>query len=355
MAIQWRPELNALTNPPSYRARVIPKDSFGYKRLAERIVQKNPVCSVEQAEAVLRLRDEEIKEILLEGSQVSLENSFTYHLSITGRMDAPDDPLPPDSTVNVQVYAVRPYVETMRPVVKLERLPPEQKVPFIAGAEDTVLDLKDVLNPAGALRLTGTDMLFDPKTGSGECVIEGTRAGRAVQSRFAMISNSMMLVVPEIPIQPDHWNNEYRVSVSTRYTAHGTLRTGAYQRLLRTPLAVNLIAGSGILSGAETSPLVGVTGGQFKGAATSARVRIQAALNAQDGKLRLSLLDMSEGGAAGDGVQVTENGVYTLLGYADSALASLEVMVENYTALINKVRDEYTSRMVDILDVSSGT
>jgi hypothetical protein len=355
MAIQWRPELNALTNPPSYRARVIPKDSFGYKRLAERIVLKNPVCSVEQAEAVLRLRDEEIKEILLEGSQVSLENAFTYHLSITGRMDAPDDPLPPDSTVNVQVYAVRPYVEAVRPAVKLERLPPEQKVPFIAGAEDTVLDLKDTLNPSGVLRLTGTDLLFDPKTASGECVLKGTRTGQTVQSRFAMLSNSLILVIPEIPSQPDQWNNEYRVSVSARYTAHGTLRTGTYQRLLRSPLAVSLTGGKGILSGAETSPLARVTGGQFKGAATSARVRIQAAINAQDGKLRLSLLDMSEGGAAGDGVQVTQNGAYTLPGYVDSALANLEVTVDNYTALLIKVREEYTSRMVDILDVSSGT
>jgi hypothetical protein len=215
-----------------------------------------------------------------------------------------------------------------------------------------VLGLNDVLNPSGVLRLTGTDLVFDPKTGSGECVIEGTREGRAVQSRFAMLSNTLILLVPEIPSQTQPWNNEYRVSVSARYTAHGSLRTGTYQRLLRTPLAISLSAGGGILSGSETSPLVRVTGGQLNG--TSARVRIQATLNAQDGKLRLSLFDMSEGGAAGDAVRVTHDSAVTLPGYAGSDLLSLEVTVDDLKALVKKVREEYTGRMVDILDVRSG-
>ena len=353
MAIQWRPEKNSLTTPHSHWVRIIPKDSLGYARLAERVVLKNPVCSAEQAESVLRTRDEEIMEILLDGSQVSLENAFTYHLSVTAKLDAPDDPLPPDHVINVQVYAVKPFAEAVRQAAKLERLPPEQKVPLIAGAEDTVLGLNDVLNPSGVLRLSGTELLFDLQSGSGECVIEGTREGRTVQTRFAMISNSLILVVPEIPSQSDPWNNEYRVSVSTRYTAHGSLRTGTYQRLLRTPLAVSIGNDDGILSGAEAdAPLARVTDGQLTG--QSARVRVQAAIDAQSGELRLALLDMREGGAAGDAVHVTGDGVYTLTGYADSALTSLEVTVDNYTALLAKLREEYTGRLVDILDVDGG-
>ncbi|MCI5148342.1 MAG: hypothetical protein D3916_02920, partial [Candidatus Electrothrix sp. MAN1_4] len=97
MTVQWRPEQNALTTPRSSRARVIPKDSIGYSGLAHRIIQKNPVCSVEQAESVLRTKDEVVQEVLLEGDQVSLENAFTYHLTISARLDAPDDPLPADN------------------------------------------------------------------------------------------------------------------------------------------------------------------------------------------------------------------------------------------------------------------
>jgi hypothetical protein len=162
-------------------------------------------------------------------------------------------------------------------------------------------------------------------------------------------------VVPEIPAQTEPWNNEYRISVSARYTAHGSLRTGSYQRLLRTPLAVVLGQNNGILSGAETSPLARVTGGQFSSGTAHARVRIQAAINAQDGKLRLSLLDMSEGGAAGDAVRVMHNSVCVLPGWVGSDLSSLEVTVDNLKDLVSKIREEYTGRMVDILDVSSGT
>ena len=353
-SVVWRPELNALTTPSSYRARVVPKDTYGYARLAERIVLKNPVCSVEQAESVLRTKDATILDILLEGCNVSLEDSFTYHLSITGRMDAADDPLPPDSLVNVQVRVARPYSEALRQDVYLERHSPSQRAPVIAGAEDTVLELNDVLNSYGILRLNGTDMFFDLKKGTGECVIEGTREGRTVQTRFAMISNSLVLVIPEIPSQTQPWNNEYRVLVSTRYTEHGSLRTSAYPRFLRTPLAVQLGADNGILSGAETTaPLVRVTGGQLT--AEGARVRIQAVINAQDGELRLSLLDMNDGGATGDAVRITGNGIYILPGYADSDLTNLEVTVLNHAALLTKLREEYQSRMVDILDVGGGS
>lgn len=354
MAIPWRPEQNTVTTPTSYWARVIPKDSLGYEKLAERIVQKNPVCSVEQAESVLRTRDEAIKELMIEGYQVSLENAFTYHPTITARLDAPDDPLPPDTTVNVHIYAARPFVEDVRHTAKLERLPPEQKLPLIAGAEDTVLNLNDVLNSDGVLRLTGTQLLFDPKTGNGECVIAGTREGRTVQSRFALLSNNLVLVLPEIPSQTQPWNNEYRVSISTRYTAHGTLRTGTYQRLLRTPLAVYLGSNDGILSGTETTaPLARVTGGQLN--TEGARTRIQAVINAQSGELRFSLLDMNEGGAVGNAVVVTGNAAYTLPGYPGSGVTNLEVTVLDYAALLTKVKEEYTGRLVDILDVGGGS
>jgi hypothetical protein len=353
-AIEWRVEPNALTSPPSSRALVIPKDSFDYTRLAERIVHKNPVCSVEQAESVLRTRDAEILAILLEGSQVLLENAFTYHTTITGRMALPDDPLPPNSTIKVQVRVARPFVEALRQKAKLVRLPAEQKAPVLSSAEDTVLALNDVLNSGGVLRLTGTELLFDPKTGNGECVIAGTREGRTVQTRFAMLSKSLILVVPDIPSQTQPWNNEYRVSVSTRYTAHGSLRTGVYQRLLRTPLAVQLSADDGILSGAETSaPLVRLTGGHLTAEGT--RTRIQAVLDALSGELRLSLLDMSEDGETGDAVRVSGNTTYTLTGYPGSDVTTLEVTVLDYAALLSKVRDEYQGRLVDILDVGAGS
>jgi hypothetical protein len=352
--VQWRPELNALTTPRSYRARPVPKDLIGYDELAAAISQKNPLWNASLVKAIVLAERDEIMAQLINGNKVSLENAFTWQLSLAVRLDAPDDPLPPaEDIVKVQVYAARAFVDEVRQKVQLERLPPSEKAPVIAGTEDTVLRLPDVLNPAGVLRLTGTELFFNPDASGEECVIEGTRNGRIVQRRFAKTANTEILVVPDIPAQTDPWNNEYRVAITTRYTENGSFRTGTYVRPLRSPLAVTLGNGSGILSGSGSAPLVIVTEGTLT--AETARVRLQAVLNAQDGDLRLRLLDMSDNGAAGQEIQVSADGSYTLTGFAGSVLTSLNITVNNYSVLLTLVRTDYTGRLVDILDVTQGT
>ncbi|MCI5150743.1 MAG: hypothetical protein D3916_15390, partial [Candidatus Electrothrix sp. MAN1_4] len=104
--VQWRPQLNALTTPQSYKAQSVPKDSLGYDEIAERIALKNPVINAGLAKATLELEREVVKEELVNGNQVSLENFLTWHLTLATRLEAPDDPLPPaDEIVRVQVYA----------------------------------------------------------------------------------------------------------------------------------------------------------------------------------------------------------------------------------------------------------
>ncbi|MCI5130681.1 MAG: hypothetical protein D3904_03995, partial [Candidatus Electrothrix sp. EH2] len=72
--VQWRPQLNALTTPQSYKAQPVPKDSLGYDEIAERIALKNPVINAGLAKSALELEREVIKEELINGNQVSLEN-----------------------------------------------------------------------------------------------------------------------------------------------------------------------------------------------------------------------------------------------------------------------------------------
>jgi hypothetical protein len=81
----------------------------------------------------------------------------------------------------------------------------------------------------------------------------------------------------------------------------------------------------------------------------------QVLLDAQDGDLRFSLLDMKDGGAAGDAVRVAANGTCTLPGCAGSDLTSLEVRVNRYSTLAGMVRSPYGGRLVDILDVRQGS
>jgi hypothetical protein len=156
-----------------------------------------------------------------------------------------------------------------------------------------------------------------------------------------------------VPTQTQPWHNEYRLSITTTYSEHGTPRTGIYKQMLRTMLGVRIGDDPGILSSSGTVPLVTVTGGTL--AAEGARLRIQVVLDAQDGDLRFSLLDMEEGGKTGDDVRVAANGVYTLHGWTGCDVTSMEVTVADYAGLLALVRSPYAGRLVDILDVSMGS
>jgi hypothetical protein len=352
--VQWRPEINALTTPQSWRPRYLPRDTNGSGNLAARIAQKHSSLDEEMVKTIISALVEEIQIDLINGNQSALTDAFTFRLSLNARLDAPDDPLPPvEELVRIKVSASRSFVEAVRQAVQLERLPMSKKMPLITAAADTVLKLNDVLNPNGALHLSGSDLVFDQEDEDCGCVLEGTRSGRKVQSRFVSISDTEITLLPDIPAQNDPWNNEYILSVSTQYTEHGTLRTGIYERRLRTPLAVPLSGHphppeTGILTDKAAAPYVTVTGGALSADET---LRIQVILDLHEGWLFFNLLDMSEGGKAGEAVKVTANGACVLPGFADSALTSLNVTVKNFADLVKMIRSAYSGRLVDVLMV----
>jgi len=71
-------------------------------------------------------------------------------------------------------------------------------------------------------------------------------------------------------------------------------------------------------------------------------------------RLLFALLDMQEDGATGEEVAVKENGAYSLPGFADSAVSSLNITVNDYTALWDMLRNDYSGRLVDVLEVKEG-
>ncbi|CAK8722041.1 MAG: hypothetical protein CDV28_11014 [Candidatus Electronema aureum] len=353
--IQWRPEVNALTTPPSWRPRFIARNVLGKADMAARMAKALPNYSEEEFRTFIDLHNQLIAESLLNGEQVTEENAVTYSLSFTGKLNSPDDPLPPlDECLQVRIHASQPFIEAIRRDAKTERLPEEKKLPLISTVQDTVLELKDVLNPAGLLQLTGADLHFDRKQGSG-CVIEGTAGGKITQTRFGKIEDSEIIVMPDLPAPPHPWNNEYTVSVSTRYSEHGTLRTGTYGRMLRSPLTLTKMGHPnppevGILTGKEASAHVSVTSGSV---AADTTLRIQAVFDARTDALLFSLLDMKEGGAVGAAVSVTANGAVTLQGFSGSAVSSLSIRVNEYAGLKEMIRNNYGGRVVDVLKVET--
>ncbi len=355
--IQWRPEINALTVPQSYWIRFMPRNTAGRKDIAADIARKHPNFNEADILTILQAHDESVQTRLVNGEQVTMEGSFSYFLSFTGRLDSADDPLPPlDDCLHVSVRVSQAFLDTLRRDGQAERLPEEKKLPLISSAKDSLLKLKDVLNPDGALLLTGDNLAFDQTApDAGRCVIAGTQSGSVVQTRLLRVEQSEILLMPEIPAQAHPWNNEYTVSISTRYSEHGTLRTGSYGRMLRSPLTLTKMGHPnppevGILTGKATAAYVSVTGGSVSANET---LRIQVLLDPRADALLFSLLDMQEGGRAGAAVTVTANGSVTLPGFAGSAVTNLIVRVNNYAGLKEMLRNDYGSRMADVLKVET--
>jgi len=353
--IQWTPSVNALTTPQSYKIRFVPRNIRGKDDIIARIAERQPNLSEEVIRSVMDTEHEVIQESLLEGDQVTLEDAFTYTLSFLGRLDSPDSPLPDrDDLLQVRIHASPPFVRKIRNEARLERVSMSKKMPLITSAEDTRLKLPNVLNPQGVLKLTGTNLNFDDQDPDCGCIISGTQSGETVQAQFALISNTNVFVVPDIPAQANPWNNEYRVFVITRYTEHGTLRTGSYGRPLRTPLSVVGISHpnppeTGILTGSATAPYVSITGVSLSADTT---VRVEVIQDLQQEELVFRLLDMKEEGAAGPELALTQNGAYTLSGFTGSPLSSLEIRVDNYTDLWEMILSDYGGRLVDILQIT---
>ena len=353
--IQWRPQVNALTTPVSYRIQIVPRNIAGYDEMAADISSAHPNYNEDLVRSLAPIIMEWIQGQMINGNQVTLPDAFIFRASAQGRLDSPDDPLPDnENMLQASISGSRDFLRRLRTEARMERLPMNEKLPHINSAEDTKLKLADVLNPAGLLHLSGSNLDFDEEDPHCSCVIRGTESGETKQSTFGIIANSEILLAPDIPAQTNSWNNEYTVSVTTQYTEHGTPRTGTYQRRLRTPLAVPGLGQAeppetGILTGSAASPYIVVTGGVLTAAE---RLRIQVIQDLAREQLLFSLIDMKDGGASGAEIPVTGHGAYTLPGFSGSAVSSLNITVNDYAALWEMIRNDYQGRLVDILDAA---
>ncbi len=92
--IQWRPVVNALTKPQSYRPQFVPRGTAGYDEMSADISAAHPVYNADLLRAVGPLIMDWIQERMINGWQVTFEDAFTFHPSLIGRMSSPDAPLP---------------------------------------------------------------------------------------------------------------------------------------------------------------------------------------------------------------------------------------------------------------------
>jgi hypothetical protein len=353
--VRCKVEVNALTVPESCKLRFIPNNNLNTEDIAAQMCVIAPVLTPDVAQVSISALLQSVQKELINGNHVNLADKLIFTFSLTGRLDKPDDPLPPVAeSLHVRVQPTVGFMKEIHAQVKLERVNMSEKLPQINQVENTTLQLDNVLSSTDVLQLNGDHLDFNPRQGNGECVITGTRSGSAVQTQFGPITDTSIILIPTIPAQDDPWNNEYTLSLSVRYTEHGTLRTATYRSRLRSPLTVSIPDGGGppihigILTGKAAAPHVSVTGGTLT---ADERLRIEVLQDLAEERLLFALLDMQEGSATGEEVVVKENGAYSLPGFADSAVSSLNITVNDYTALWDMLRNDYSGRLVDVLKV----
>ena len=132
-AIQWKPVPNALTTPDSYSIRFVSRGAAGIDDIAADIALRHPNFSTADIITILQAEDEAVMERLLGGEHVTKEGSFSWFPSFTGRLDNPDDPLPPlDECLHLNTRVSAPFLEHLRREAQTERLPVTEKLPTMA-------------------------------------------------------------------------------------------------------------------------------------------------------------------------------------------------------------------------------
>jgi hypothetical protein len=348
--IQWRPEGNLLTNPKSYKARIMPRVTMDYAAVAEAIAARNPNFSAVAVETILRELREEVRIQLNNGNAVVLKDFCSFKTTANVRLETPSSPMPPPgSSLMTTISASRTLRDDVRTGASYEKLPATEKAPVITSIVDTHYNLPDVITAFFIMDVVGSNLQIGPDIEGSKVTITGSRNGEYNPTVFPERKPSRILFSANQSSQTDPWNNEWQVSVTTRYTENGSLRTGTYNRYLRAPLTISHSAlPKGCLSSGETAALANVTDNTG-----NETIRICADVNAQDDILRFWLTGMTQDSAVGDAVIINANQAYTLTGFAGSAVTSLEVTTVNWEAIKTLVKTKYTNRMYDILNITA--
>lgn len=324
-AIGYQVIANVLTNPPSYTARVVPNSILGYDEVAAQINLHNPTIPVGTAKTVLEAFREEVKLQLANGNTVNLSNFVSFVTTMPVKLVNATDPLP-SNPINISAKPATPFKDEIRAAATYTRLATEIKAPSIASAFDTVSAINGFVRNGYGLRISGTNLRFD-QADVNEGVFLLSSAGNDVrQDNISLNDPSNLIVIPGLDSAAGPAGTasvEHSLSVKSRYTDNGQIRTGTYGKKLRSP---NVISDA-------TSDQVFVCGAQTSGPAkiktyTGAQVTCRLVAQIKNtGELTLSVGTMA--GVFGQQMTVTAAGDFVLAGLA----ANVTVEVTDYQVL----------------------
>lgn len=311
MPIEYNVVENLLTSPPSYSMRAVPKLIHTFDSLAREINIHNPTIPTITAKSVLEAFRAEVIYQLSIGNTINLENFISIVASLPGRLVNATDPIPVDA---VDVKA-KPSITLKTEVIEAAtytRLGYPTKNPSIVQEIETNSGLLNYVTQGSPMRINGTNIGFDTSDIELGVTLKLVADDSLIdQTNIALSDPSQVVVIADLEEQEVAANLgavEYLLSIASRYTTNGQVRTGTFAKTLRCKNILEngvnqnvFVVGSGAVSANAT---IDVYAGTDINALAVLQIR-------PTGELMLSIGALIAGlGGQGAQVQITGDGSF---------------------------------------------
>jgi len=343
MSLTYELKANKLTIPPSYSALARPVTILGYDELSYQIHVNNRTIPQETARAVLEAFRAEVLRQISEGNSILLEKFISITPSLRGNLPDVTSSINSDFLHLAGKIAV-PLRDEIRNAISFQKLPFQQVAPQILAGIDTNYAIKNLVRDGFGCRIDGSKMAFDPSDVNQGVFLESQAGNNIRQTNISLADPGKIIFIPavdEAAGPAGAASVEQLLTVVTKYTENGDLRTGSYGQPMR---GVNVVTDANIqlfVSGTAATGPVTATG--YTGSQVDAVILGQIK---NDQSLVLSIGAM--GGSQGDQVTITESTTDVVLsGLGDD----VTVTIGDYGTLYANVL-AYGRYMQEFVDLS---
>lgn len=329
MPITYKLAPNALTSPPSFGARPAPQRVLGFKDISRQVNLHNPTIPEVTAESVLRAFADETITQLASGNSINLEGFVSLAVSLPVRLDAPTDPLPPDS-LDVKMKSSKPLKDQIRQSATYSRIPYIEKTPVIISAADSNTNTAQYIREGYGFAINGSNIGFDASDDDQGVWLLSPAGNYIKQTNVSLNnpSNSIVTIILDTVEGPAEESSvENTLIVRSKYTDNGQLRIGEFSKKVRSIVIIRLTANKTffVVGDASIGP---VSTESYFGPEVDGSL---VAIIRPDGVLTLSTGLF--GGDQGQAIEVSGTGVVAL----DGLGSEFEVNVLDYDTLYANV------------------
>ena len=233
MGIPYQVQPNALTDPPSYSCRVLPKNVLDIDALAREINLHNPTIPVVTAKSVIEAFRDEVLYQLSIGNSVKVASFVSFVSTLPVRLANATDPLP-QNAVDIKAKPSAPFKEALVNLATYERQEYNEKAPRVSSTKDTNTEEATWVRDNKSFRIDGSNLGFDSSlstVGAWLVLADGTEVK---QTSLALNNPSSVIITPSFESSlPSGEHVEVTLLMKNKYTENGAVRTGTLSNKIR--------------------------------------------------------------------------------------------------------------------------